>query len=219
MRASRPSSLHLLGALVSLVIVTPPGAVAQSPRPSGAWRYDETHSDTLRSPFREHNDSGGPRPGGPPGEGPGYGAPGIGGQGGSPGMEGGRRYGGGRYSRGMTDKDLERIRQTLALARKAPAQIEIDAFGKHVKITDRQGFETTLAVDGRATCETVFDGGEVCTKARWGDETLVIERRVNGGGRVVERYTLGLGGIRLLSFVSVEGLMQPLEFTRQYQRE
>jgi hypothetical protein len=118
----------------------------------------------------------------------------------------------------MTDKDLERIRQTLALARKAPAELEIDAGGKQVKLTDRQGFEMTLAINGRATCESAYDGGEVCTRARWSDETLVIERRVNGGGRVVERYTLGLGGIRLLSFVSVEGLMQPLEFTRQFER-
>jgi hypothetical protein len=133
-------------------------------------------------------------------------------------MEGGRRYGGGRYGRGMTDKDLERIRQTLALARKAPAQIEIDAGAKSVKLTDGQGFETSLTIDGRTSCESVYDGGEVCTKARWSDETLVIERRVNGGGRVVERYTLGLGGLRLLSFVSVVGVVQPLEFTRQFER-
>jgi hypothetical protein len=118
----------------------------------------------------------------------------------------------------MTDKELERIRQTLALARKAPATIEIDAEGRSVKLTDRLGFETTLAIDGRRSCESVYDGSEICTRASWSDETLVIERRVDGGGRVTERYTLGLGGIRLLSFVQVDGLLQPLEFTRQFER-
>jgi len=65
----------------------------------------------------------------------------------------------------------------------------------------------------------VLDGGDVDTKARWDDEALVIERRVDGGGRVTERYTLGLGNIRLLSFIAVDGLQQPLEFTRQFERE
>jgi hypothetical protein len=118
----------------------------------------------------------------------------------------------------MTDKDFERIRQTLMLARKAPAMIEIDPKGRSVKLTDRQGFETTLAIDGRKSCESVYEGGDVCTRATWSDETLVIERRVASGGRVTERYTLGLGGLRLLSFVAVQGLMQPLEFTRQFER-
>jgi len=193
------------------------GLRAQEGRPAGVWVLDSARSDTLRSPFRERSDSIGPRSGG---EGPGFGRPGgLGGPGGAPGMEGGRRYGGGRYSRGMSDKELERIRQTLGLGRKAPAMIAIDAKGKSVKLTDQQGFETTLAIGGPALCESTYEGGEVCTRARWNDETLVVERRVDGGGRVLERYTLGLGGIRLLSFVSVEGLMQPLEFTRQYGRE
>jgi len=107
-----------------------------------------------------------------------------------------------------------RLRQTLALARKAPARVEIDPGGRTVKFTDLQGFETTLAIDGRKITESVFDGGDVSTKARWSKETLVIERQVGGGGR----YTLGLGGIRLLSFVEVRSVLQPLDFTRQFVR-
>jgi len=132
-------------------------------------------------------------------------------------MEAGPGYAGDRARRGMTEKELERTRQTLALARKAPATIEIDAKGKSVKLTDRRGFETTLPIDGRRSCESAYDGSDICTRASWSNKTLVIERRVDGGGRVTERYTLGLGGIRLLSFVQVDGLLQPLEFTRQFE--
>jgi hypothetical protein len=135
-------------------------------------------------------------------------------------MEGGGRAPGvgGRAGRVTGEKGLARLRQTLALARKAPARVEIDSSGRTVKFTDLQGFETTLAIDGRKIRESVFDGGDVSTKARWSKETLVIERQVDGGGRVIERYTLGLGGIRLLSFVEVRSVLQPLDFTRQFVR-
>jgi hypothetical protein len=118
----------------------------------------------------------------------------------------------------LSEQDLARIRQTVALARRAPARIRFEEDGSRVTLTDSQGFETTLQIGGRKSRETVLDGGDVDTKARWDDETLVIERRVDGGGRVTERYTLGLGGVRLLSFIAVDGLQQPLEFTRQFER-
>jgi len=218
-----PRRVRFTAALLLLALGAANALHAQTAHPTGAWRLDTVRSDSLHLPFREPGDSTGPRPIGPPGEGRGGEGPGsspaaAGGASVAPGMEGGPGYSGGRYRRGMTDKELERIRQTLALARKAPATIEIDAEGRSVKLTDRLGFETTLAIDGRRSCESVYDGSEICTRASWSDETLVIERRVDGGGRVTERYTLGLGGIRLLSFVQVDGLLQPLEFTRQFER-
>jgi hypothetical protein len=192
---------------------------AQETRPSGAWILDAARSDTLRSPIRERSDSAGP--GQETGvAGPGYAPPAAEPPPGAPDIEGGRRPpGAGREAGRVPDeKGLRRLRQTLALARKAPARIEIDSSRKTVRFTDHQGFETTLSINGRTTRESVFEGGDVSTKAGWSDETLVIERRVDGGGRVTERYALGLGGIRLLSFVQVKSMLQPLEFTRQFVR-
>jgi hypothetical protein len=118
----------------------------------------------------------------------------------------------------MNERDLARMHQTLLLARRAPARVEFEESGAHVKLTDSQGFETTIPINRQGVTETVFDGGDVETKARWDEETLVIERRVDGGGKVTERYTLGLGATRLLVFVEVDRLLQPLAFTRQYER-
>jgi hypothetical protein len=195
--------------------------LGQEARPTGVWVLDTLRSDSLHLPGRERWDSASPRvgrgrPEGPGGEGPGMGPPGAGGLG--PGMEGGRRYGGSRYGRGMNEKDAARLHQTLNLAREAPVSIAFDSGGRLVRFTDTRGFETTLRTDGRKTRDTVFDGGDVSTRAGWDHETLVVERRVDGGGKVTERYTLGLGGIRLLSFVEVDGLLQPLDFTRQFAR-
>jgi hypothetical protein len=213
--------LRLLPVLMAMSGGVPHALPGQEARPTGVWVLDTLRSDSLHLPGRERWDTTGRgvsrgRPEGPGGEGPGVGPPGAGGLG--PGMEGGRRYGGSRYGRGMNEKDAARLHQTLNLAREAPVSIAFDSGGRLVKFTDARGFETTLRTDGKRTRDTVFDGGDVYTRAAWDHEALVVEHRVDGGGKVSERYTLGLGGIRLLSFVEVDGLLQPLAFTRQFTR-
>ena len=109
------------------------------------------------------------------------------------------------------------MHQTLELLRNVPERLRISADGKTVTVIDRSGGEMTLYTDGSKFREAVQDQGYVETRAYWGAEGLVIERKVDGGGKITENYGLGLDGSRLIAFVEVSGLTQPLAVTRQYQ--
>ena len=126
-------------------------------------------------------------------------------------MEPGRsRAGRGRYARTLDDKDLARIRQTMDLLRDPPQLIRIGAGDSTLTVTDRSGAESTWRIDRKWVRQKVEGGGDLETLARWDGEDLVIERKVDGGGRITATCRLGLGGSRLVVFVDVAGLPQPL---------
>jgi hypothetical protein len=64
----------------------------------------------------------------------------------------------------------------------------------------------------------VEGGGTVETTVRWDHDAIVVERKVDGGGKVKTRYELGLGGTRLIAFVDLDGMMQGRSFTLHYLR-
>jgi hypothetical protein len=124
-------------------------------------------------------------------------------------------YGGRRGGRRLDEKGIARMRQTLALLHRVPRRIRIDG-DSTFSFENGSGTETTWRIGGKTMTEQVPEGGDLETKLRWKDEALVVERKVAGGGRVRESYELGLGGTRLIVFVAVDGLLQPLARTRQY---
>ncbi len=208
-------------------------AAAQQPRPDGAWRLDPARSDSLTTRFgRDGGPAGGPVPGpggvGPGGEGPGgtgapgYGPPGSGGPGGErgPGADigGGRRFGGGRYGKGMSEKDLARIRQTLELVRVVPVGVRISIAEGTFTTIDSAGVEQTLRIGKTRVTPAVDSSGVVKTTARWKGDALVVEQKVDGGGKVVESYGVGLDGTRMIVFVELTIGLTPRSFTRQYVR-
>jgi hypothetical protein len=207
-------------ALSVLLLLSPLALAAQQARPQGEWQLNEIRSDSVPARFGQHGPSEsrrGGRPGeGPGGEGPGGMGPGAGG----PGMDGPGRRGGpghGRRERQLDEKGLARIHQTLELLRDPPRRLRISPDGGTINLLDRSGNEMTLYTDGSKFNEAVENGGDVENKAYWKAESLIIERKVEGGGKITETYGLGLDGTRLLAFVEVSGIPQPLAITRQYQ--
>jgi len=199
----------------ALLLLAPLTLVAQQPRPTGEWQLNEARSDSVPARFGQHG-PGEMRRAGRPGEGPGGLGPGAGEPGAeAPGMREGPGYG--RRIRRLDEKGLTRIHQTLELVRDPPLRLWIGADGGTINLRNRSGDEMTLYTDGSRFREVVEEGGDVETRAYWKGESLIIERKVDGGGKITETYGLGLDGTRLLSFVEVSGLTQPLAFTRQYQ--
>ena len=181
---------------------------AQQARPQGEWRLNKSNSDSVPGRFGGAGGAEGTRAGprdGPPG----VVSPGMGPRGGG--------YGGGSRGTGLGEKDLARRRQTMDLLRDPPRRIRFGAGESTFTITDATGAETTWRIDGKKVRQPVEGGGDVETKVRWKAEALVFERTVDGGGRVTETYELGLGGTRLLVFVDLGGMMEPLASTRQYE--
>jgi hypothetical protein len=217
---TRPSaSLNSPGlcvALLAAVSLSLPVALrAQDIRPRGSWRLDRASSDSLPPRFSPPPRASAERPGMEPGEGPGGEKPGIE----RPGeFGGGAGYGGGhgrRRDHGFSDKELARMRQTMALARQTPEIIAI-APDDSLRIVVTGGETVALHIGGGHVKREIEGGGEIETSAHWKSTALVVERKVKGGGKVTETYRLGLGGGRLLGFVEIAGLLQPLDFRRQY---
>ena len=66
-----------------------------------------------------------------------------------------------------------------------------------------------------------FDWGALKTKAGWIGRGLVVEREIDGGGKVIERYTLSTTTDQLFVVTRLEmggRAREPIEFRRVYDR-
>ncbi len=122
---------------------------------------------------------------------------------------------GGRHPE-FSDKARARMRETMVLSKRVPKRIRIDAQASTFTVVDDSGSVKTLHLDGKKLEEPVEGGGTVETTARWDHDAIVVERKVDGGGKVKTRYELGLGGTRLIAFVDLDGMMQGRSFTLHY---
>lgn len=207
---------HARPVLLLLPLLAAPLA-AQQPRPDGHWELVVPPPESLPpmpALLIPALGAQGASTGGPPG--------GMGGEGERGGREPGRGWGAGRArGRDVSERDLLRQRQTLRLAFAAPVRVTIDRHGKALVLVDSSGVEQRWPIG--ATIETTAadsDGatGRVRTHVHWADDQLVVEHRVDGGGRVRESYGTGLDGSRMVVFVSVTTFGPPMEFRRQYRR-
>lgn len=120
----------------------------------------------------------------------------------------------------MSAKDVARIRQTLELSRQVPPRVRIDRGNGTFTAIDSAGVEQTLSIGKTLETPPPGDsGGAVKTTARWKGDALVVERKVDGGGRVKESYGVGLDGSRMIVFVEVTIGLYPTASTRQYVRD
>lgn len=209
--------LFRLLSFLGLSLAAPVALGAQEARPGGEWRLALPRPDSSDKPNMRPFGAMGSWSGNPaPRDTTQAGGRRSGGEGG--GMRQGRGgYGGGRRLGGVSEKDIARARQTLDLARNAPLRISF-AGDSSVTLTDSIGTVSTLRIDGKQVTDKVQDGGDVETRARWNGESLVLERKVSGGGKVTETYGLGLDGTKLIAFVEVSGTISSISLTRQYQR-
>lgn len=182
-------------------------AVAQSQAPglTGTWQYDDTATQRLRSEERPERMRG---PGGFPGGRPG-------------GFPGGRPGGGpgGFGDRGRFEQIRERMQRIRQLIEASPERIEIAADTS--SLTEYYGSQRTLALktDGQEVKEQVDGVGDVKIKAKRKKDQVVVETKLDGGGKVVETYKAA-GPERLTVTVKVEdtGMRRSPEFTRVYDR-
>lgn len=216
-RIPRPATIL---SAVTLLMATPALLEAQQPRPEGTWRLMPSRVDSVQErpspgPTRE------PQEIVPAGRVPGGGPPGATGPAG-PGneMPGGGAAGGPRYRRSPSAREIERMRQTIVLGHRAPARVRIDPKSKTFTTVDSSGVEESWRIGG--TVEVAPEDsvlGTVETSVRWKGDALVVERRVDGGGKVRESYGVGLDATRMVVFVEISAGPFPTSFRRQYQKE
>lgn len=203
-------------AVTPLAATLAPGLAAQASRPVGQWQLERNHGDTSTSKMVPRAGGWGGQP--PPGSAPGPGA--GGGGGGAPGGPayggGGARPGGGYRGGGIDEKLRARIHHVMELARHAAQRVDISQDARTVTFTDDSGAVRIWPIDGKKLKDTLADGSDLETSFRWAENDLVYERKLGGGVKLTETYRLGLGGSRLIAYVSIDGLMGPSDFTRQY---
>jgi hypothetical protein len=121
--------------------------------------------------------------------------------------------------RDLSEKDLLRMRQTIRLGYRAPVTVRISAAERILVTIDSSGLEQRWPIGRRsATVPADSSSGAVETSVRWKGDALVVEHRVDGGGKVRESYGVGLDGARMVVFVEIDAGARPIVLRRQYRR-
>jgi len=195
---------------------------------TGTWEFNEVESDStgeLGRMMRSPEDAEGEIPGGQgsrPTGGMSGGRPtgGMGGIGGSGGMQGGRGGMSGGRGGGMPQGsrvDPEKMRRTMELAMDPKRKLTIAQSDTSVSLlTEWQHLALRFGGDG---IEEEHDWGKIKTSAGWVGYGLVVEREVDGGGKVLERYVLSPDSNQLFVVTRVEmgrTGREPIEFRRVY---
>ncbi len=203
----------LLGGIAARPARTQQAGPAPLPDLAGHWIYNAQLSENPRDRMpgggggRDSiggGDAGGRR-GGSGGMGGGRGGFGGGGRGGRGGYGGGRGGGGGGYS--MSEKDRQRMRQTMQLAFDAPPALTIVETDSTMAFAPDTGDVLLLFSNGKKLRhKATWDGeGDVDIKGYWRDGDFIVERRVSGGGKVTEDYLRSQNHKQLFVIVTYDG--------------
>jgi hypothetical protein len=183
-----------------------------APRLAGRWQLDKEKSEDARAKMREAR--GGERPRGWGG------GPGGGGMGG--GMGGGGRMGGGRWGgRGGGDRPEGGEGGSDRPARSGfreffepAATLEITQDEHEVAIDAGEGRVLRVHPDGH---KTKSEGGESEVKARWNGSELVVENKLQRGGKLTNVYVLAAEGRELHVTSRLDGRVgDPVTVRRVY---
>lgn len=186
---------------------------------SGTWVLNEEESDSVGGMDRMMlgaRGGEGPATGGMTGGRPtgGRGVRPPGGRGGMGGGRGGMRGGAPQGNR----IDPEKMRQTMQMAMDPIRRFTISQDDSTVSfITDWQ--EPLLVRFDGTKLEREYDWGKLSIKAGWYGRGLVVERAVDDGGTVLDRYVLSTTTDQLFVVTRVEvGRMagEPIEFRKVY---
>ena len=189
---------------------------------SGTWVFNEAESDStgafgqMMSPPQGGEGEapggmGGARPTGGMGGGrPPGGMGGMGDRGGMPGGPGGRPQG--------SRVDFEKMRRTVDLAMDTRRSFTIVQSDTSVSFLTEWQQPLALRFGGDRV-EEEFEWGKIKISAGWVGYGLVVERQVDGGGKVLERYVLSPDSNQLFVVTRVEmgrTGREPIEFRRVY---
>jgi len=109
------------------------------------------------------------------------------------------------------------MHQTMQLAFDAPAALTIAETDSSVAFALDGNAPLVLYSDGRKVTQKVEGGGDVETRGRWQGNDFVVERKVSGGGKVMEDYLRSQDGKQLYVIVGFEGRRgRSIEFRRVY---
>jgi hypothetical protein len=166
------------------------------PQLAGRWTFNEAESQSPEAAQREAAAQGRGRVGG------------IGiGRGG---------MGGGRGSLPESAEKLEAVRRVTESLRTAGSALNIMQNESSVAIAYADATTQAFPTDG-SQARVVWEGvGEVDAKARWRENSLVVERKLEDGITVVETYTRAPESPRLIVGTEVKGTLRTLKFLRVY---
>lgn len=203
-------------ALVLALIGLTAQASAQTSNLNGSWQLNREQSDDARKKLQEAISSAG---------------------GARRSDRGGRRGGGilrgrggngddGRASRGggMNDEQRERASEMRQEMMEAAETLTINYQGTTFTITDGNNRVRTFRTDGSKQTQqgarggSGSSGGEIETRARVQSENIVIERKPERGGKLIETYALSPDNRQLYVTLQIENkrLGQPITIRRVY---
>jgi hypothetical protein len=115
---------------------------------------------------------------------------------------------------------MERMREFMQMAMQAVQQMELVHDDSSVTITYLNQPALTLATNGKKWKQETDQGTEIEYKAEWKNEELRVERKIDGGGTIKERFLLSPEVDQLFVITKIEGSRMPqdLEFRRVYDR-
>jgi hypothetical protein len=83
-------------------------------------------------------------------------------------------------------------------------------------LTGAEGIRRVFHPDGRERKERIPGLGVVTVKTRWKAGKLVVERKMEGGVKIVETFERSPDGRKLYVDLQVVGAARPLRFRRVY---
>jgi hypothetical protein len=177
----------------------------QHPSFAGKWQINREQSDNPRDKMRGAR-GGGPGGGGFPGGPP---------SGGGGGFPGGPPPGGGGFPSGgepPSQEQMERMRARMEEGMRAADTLEITQSGLEIAINETGDKKTvhtqTYFTDGRKSEEDT-ERGKIETKARFKGQKLVIEMKMEHGGKMTRSYELAPGGSQLYMTLKIENERMP----------
>jgi hypothetical protein len=85
---------------------------------------------------------------------------------------------------------MERMREFMQMAMQTVQQMELVHDDSSVTITYLNQPALTLATNGKKWKQETDQGTEIEYKAEWKNEELRVERKIDGGGTIKERFLL-----------------------------
>ena len=116
---------------------------------------------------------------------------------------------------------MRQMQQTMRMATEVPRRIKMSHLDSTITIREARRPSLTLHTNWKEVTRDLDNDTKVDIRARWKERELQIERQVQNGGRILERYTLSQSTNRLHVEKSVEmemGRGQTLTFHYVYDR-
>ena len=184
-------------------------AAPQDVNLTGTWILNAEESDDPSEQMDQMGQGGAGTRGGAMGD---QTSPG-GGKGG--GRGGGRGRGGGSGGVGI---DPARLRETMDMVREAVRRIDVQQRDSTVTIIYDQGSANLLYTDGRKLEQELRGGAKMEIRAGWKGKYFIVEREIDGGGKITEEYMIltDTDQLYVITRLEIDRMPQPLEFRRVY---